>query len=102
MPKLIRLEAGQPVWAEDSFLTVLDEDPTPGQGGVILSLGRFQAEGPALLDAGREVGVRLNADEGVEQIVGDLPRLKVVALAFPKFRDGRQYSQAMLLRGRYG
>jgi uncharacterized protein (DUF934 family) len=102
MPKLIKLEAGRPAWAEDPFFDVADEDPTPGQGGVILSLPRFEAEGEALLDAGREVGVRLTADEPVEALQGVLDRLAVVALVFPKFRDGRQYSQATLLRQRYG
>lgn len=102
MQKLIRLEGGRPVAAEDPYLDVADEDPTPGQGAVILSLARFQAEGEALLAAGRDVGVRLNADEGVEQLAPWLDRLKLVALVFPKFRDGRQYSQAMLLRERFG
>lgn len=103
MPKLIKLDAdGVPAWAEDAFFDVQEEDPTPGQGGVILSYARFQAEGQALLDQGRTVGVRLNADEAVEALAYDLPRLALVALAFPKFRDGRQYSQATLLRRRYG
>ena len=102
MPKLIKLIQGRPDWADDAFLAVADEDPTPGQGGVILSLTRFQAEGEALLSAGRQVGVRLEADQPVEGLAYDLPRLAVVALSFPKFRDGRQYSQAALLRERYG
>lgn len=102
MPKLIKIEAEGPVWAEDPFFDVVDEDPTPGQGGVILSLARFQEEGAALLAEGREVGVRLNADEPVEALAEVLDRLAVVALVFPKFRDGRQYSQAALLRGRLG
>jgi uncharacterized protein (DUF934 family) len=102
MPKLIKLVQGSAAWAEDPFLDVVDEDPTPGQGAVILPLARFNEEGEALLQAGRDVGVRLNADEGVEQLAPYLDRLKVVALTFPKFRDGRQYSQASLLRQRYG
>jgi uncharacterized protein (DUF934 family) len=101
MPKLIKIEDGTPAWAEDAFLTVVDEEPTPGQGGVILPLARFQAEGEALLAAGRDVGVKLAPNEGVEEIAPFLDRLAVVALEFPKFRDGRQYSQASLLRERY-
>ena len=102
MPKLIKLEGGRPYTAEDTFVDVLDDDATPAQGGVILSFARFQAEGEALLGEGRAVGVRLNPDEAVEALAYDLPRLAVVALVFPKFRDGRQYSQATLLRERYG
>ena len=102
MPKLIKLEDGRPAWAEDAFLVVADEDPTPGQGGGILSLARFQAEGETLLAAGRAVGVKLEADQAVEGLAYDLPRLAVVALNFPRFRDGRQYSQAAVLRQRLG
>jgi uncharacterized protein (DUF934 family) len=102
MPKLIKLEAGRPVAAEDPYFDVLEEEPTPGQGAVILSFARLQAEGEDLLASGRTVGVRLNADEAVEALEPWLDRLSLVALAFPKFRDGRQYSQATLLRQRYG
>jgi uncharacterized protein (DUF934 family) len=69
---------------------------------VILSLTRFQAEGAALLGAGRAVGVRLKSDEAVETLEADLPRLALVALEFSKFRDGRHFSSAALLRQRYG
>jgi uncharacterized protein (DUF934 family) len=101
MPKLIKFEAGVPAWVEDAFLDVADEDLTPGQGAVILSLARFQAEGADLLASGREVGVKLQAGELVEEIAGALPKLALVALDFPKVRDGRQYTEAALLRGRY-
>jgi uncharacterized protein (DUF934 family) len=67
-----------------------------------VSLARFQAEGDAWLSSGRKLGVRLQPDEAVEGLVYDLPRLSLVALVFPKFRDGRAYSSASLLRERYG
>jgi len=69
---------------------------------VIISLTRFQSEGERLLSESRLVGVRLESHEEVEALAYDLPRLAVVALAFPKFSDGRPYSYARLLRDRYG
>lgn len=102
MPTLIRLEAGAFVEAPDVFTTVGADEPIPAEGAVILPLARFEAEGAALLDEGRPVGVLLQADEAVEGLAYDLPRLAVVALAFPKFRDGRAYSAAALLRTRLG
>jgi uncharacterized protein (DUF934 family) len=51
--------------------------------------------------AGMAVGLRLANDQDVEDIVADLPRLSLVALHFPKWVDGRAYSQARLLRSRY-
>ncbi len=48
------------------------------------------------------LGVWLNSDEEVEAIADDLEHFKVVALNFPVFSDGRSYSNARLLRDRYG
>ena len=102
MPKFIRFEDGKAAWVDDAFVSVPDEEPTPGHGGVILSLQRFQAEGEALLAAGRPVGVRIKSDEQVEVLAYDLPQLALVALEFPKFRDGRAFSWARMLRTRLG
>jgi uncharacterized protein (DUF934 family) len=50
---------------------------------------------------GMPVGVLLSNDIEVSEIAADLPRLALVALQFPKWVDGRAYSQARLLRSRY-
>lgn len=57
----------------------------------------FRAQWPA----GMAVGVSLANDFDVEGIAADLPRFSLVALQFPKWVDGRAYSQAHLLRSRY-
>jgi uncharacterized protein (DUF934 family) len=102
MPTRIKVtEGGYMAPVEDAFTTVADDQDIP-QGDVILSLSRFQAEGDRLLSEGRAVGVRLKTDEEVEALAYDLPRIAVVALEFPKYRDGRQYSNARVLRERYG
>jgi uncharacterized protein (DUF934 family) len=100
MPKLIKATYGGLTLAEDIFIDVADEDEIP-EGPVIISMTRFQAEGDALIGANRPVGVRVNSDEAIEDLAYDLPRIAVVALVFPKFRDGRHYSSARLLRERY-
>jgi len=103
MPRLIKLTDGVAAYADDSFVHVTDEDAIPEAGDVILSLTRFQAEGDALLSSNsRKVGVRIESNEEVEALAYDLPRLAVVAVAFPKFRDGRAYTSARLLRERLG
>lgn len=102
MPKLIELANGQAQWAQDAFVHVTDEDVIPESGDVILSLARFEAEGDALLASNsRRVGVRIEADQEVEVLAYDLSRIAVVALAFPKYRDGRAYTSARLLRERF-
>jgi uncharacterized protein (DUF934 family) len=100
MPKLIKATDGGLIEAEDVFIDVADEDEIPA-GPVIISMTRFQAEGDALIGANRPVGVRVQSGEAIEDLAYDLPRIAVVALVFPKFRDGRHYSAARLLRERF-
>ena len=47
------------------------------------------------------VGVRVPNDTDIESVADELPRLALVALDFPKWTDGRAYSQAHLLRARF-
>jgi uncharacterized protein (DUF934 family) len=101
MPTLVKWRDGRAHLAEDAFTAVADEADIP-PGDVIVSLARFQQEGERLLGEGRSVGVRVEASEAVEDLAYDLPRLAVVALSFPKYRQGQAYSSAMLLRERYG
>jgi uncharacterized protein (DUF934 family) len=101
MPRLIRWPGGVAAWAEDAFTQVDDDEGVP-QGDVIVSLARFQREGRTLLAQGRGVGVILRPDEAPETLIIDLPRLSVLALSFPKFRDGRPYSAARVARERLG
>ena len=69
---------------------------------LLVSFARFQADGDRWLTEGRRVGVVLSPAEPVEGLAYDLPRIALVALDFPKFRDGRAFSAAALLRERYG
>ena len=57
----------------------------------------FRAQWPP----GMPVGVVLANDAEVKEIAADLPRLSLVALNFPKWVDGRAYSQAHTLRSRH-
>ena len=101
MPTRIKLTDGHMAALPDPF-TYVDDEAELVPGDVILSLTRFQNEGDRLLSEGRSIGVRLKSDEEAEALAYDLPRLSVVALEFPKFRDGRAYSNARILRERYG
>ena len=44
------------------------------------------------------VAVRIEAGDDVRQILGSLDRLRLVEIDFPKYRDGRGYSAARILR----
>jgi uncharacterized protein (DUF934 family) len=86
----------------DEFAHVADGAELPAHGPVLIGLERWQAEREALLARGTALGVRLRSDQSPELLASDLPRLALVALEFPKFRDGRAYSYARILRERYG
>ncbi len=98
---LIRWRDGAASAARDSFIVLADDAPM-GDGDVVLSWTRFQTEGESLIAAGRKVGVRLTSAEAPEVLAPVLDRLSLIALEFPKFRDGRAYSAARLLRERMG
>lgn len=86
---------------EDRWQSIADEAELP-TGPVIVSLARWQQERSTLRERGEPVGVCLPNTANVADLVDDLPALALVALEFPKFADGRAYSQARLLRERYG
>ncbi len=84
---------------DDTYTLVTDDAPLP-QGAIIVSLKRLRAEGEALFARNTPVGVRLASDQSPETIGSDLERLSLVVLEFPKFRDGRAFSWARMLRTR--
>ena len=91
--------------AEDSFATVGEADSIPPDGpgalGVILPVSRLdEAMEPLRLEA-RQVGALVGVDDDLALLIPHLPRLAVVALRFDKYRDGRSYSTAVLLRTRH-
>ncbi|MBB3195043.1 DUF934 domain-containing protein [Roseateles terrae] len=51
--------------------------------------------------AGLTTGVLLPNDADVADLAADLPRLSLVVVQFPKWVDGRAYTQARLLRVRH-
>jgi uncharacterized protein (DUF934 family) len=85
-----------------SFADVSAAESVPPAGAVIVSLAQWQAQRDALLARGTPLGIRLHSDQAPQLIAEDLPHFALVALEFPKFRDGRAYSYARLLRERYG
>lgn len=87
---------------DDPYAAPADDAPLPAAGAVLVPLARWQSDRDALLARTDALGVRLKSDESPELIADDLGRLALVALEFPRFRDGRAYSWARILRERYG
>ena len=87
---------------EDRWLHVADDEALPADGGIIVSLARWEADQDLLRGRNSALGIRLKSDERPAAIAADLDRFELVALEFPAFKDGRAYSAARLLRERYG
>ena len=97
MTKLIKSGA----YAQDGFVPVADDAALP-DGAVIVSLARFQKDRDALLARNTPIGVKLQANENPELLGTDVNHFSLIALEFPKFRDGRAFSWARMLRTRLG
>ncbi len=52
----------------------------------------------AFLDQSNATAVRLEPDDDARALIPFLDRLTLIEIAFPKFRDGRGYSSARILR----
>lgn len=93
----------------DQWHTVGGEDGPmshpPIKSHSLLTLGQWHAvreQWPAKgSEAHKPVGVILPNDSDIEVLEQDLAKLDLVVLQFPKWTDGRAYSQARILRARY-
>jgi uncharacterized protein (DUF934 family) len=83
---------------EDRYIRVADDAPLPEGVPVIVSAKRFLSEADALSSRDGSLGVSWPNDRRVAELKPWLGRLVLISLDFPKFRDGRAYSQARLLR----
>jgi len=72
------------------------------KGDICVSLARWQQIKPELLSHTGKLGVRIGPADSVAELADDLPKLDLIELDFPDFADGRLFSHAWLLRGRYG
>ena len=93
------VKSGQVV--ADDYIRVSDDAPIPDDLPVIVSAARLIAEADAILRRQAPTGVLWPNNRRVAELAPHLDRLALVALEFPKFRDGRAYSQARLLRETY-
>lgn len=69
---------------------------------VMLPLSVWLARKAEILSRGQPIGIWLESSEDPEAIAGDLAHFALIGVDFPKFTDGRSYSNARLLRERYG
>lgn len=89
---------------DDWSVLQLQEGETPESvvvpaGKTLVPLAVWQVQ-RAAIEARGDIGVWLASDERPEVLKGDVAKLPVIAVDFPKFADGRGYSIAYNLRAR--
>jgi uncharacterized protein (DUF934 family) len=87
---------------EDPYLRVLDDAPIPDDVSVLIPAARFLADAAEITRREAKTGVIWPNNRKISELEPHLGALALVALVLPNFRDGRAYSQARLLRERYG
>ncbi len=89
--------------AADPFVYVEGDEPVPADVPAIVSADwLLSASQPEIQGRSAPLGVLWPNDRAEQDLQPFLPFLSLVALEFPVFRDGRAYTQARLLRERYG
>jgi uncharacterized protein (DUF934 family) len=88
--------------AEDLYRRLPDDAPLPDEGAVLVSADRLLADTDAMIRHQGALGVLWPNDRSLSELAPHLDRLALIVLGFPSFRDGRAYSQARILRERYG
>jgi uncharacterized protein (DUF934 family) len=85
---------------EDTFTTLAD-DAELASGDISVSLARWKRDRELLLAHPGKLGVRIQANDTVSELADDLKHIHLIELDFSEFADGRLFSHAWLLRGRY-
>lgn len=87
---------------EDAWVKLPDGATLPDGLPVLVSHARWEAEKMILHKRDAPLGIALPNSLDVLTFGNEAERFDLIALAFPKFSDGRAYSQARLLRERFG
>ncbi len=89
--------------AADHWLFLQDDEPLPDhKDAIAVSISRWLTQGDAFLAHSGRKGVVLSNTQDVSVLREDLDQLDLICIDFPTAVDGRGYSQARLLRTRYG
>jgi uncharacterized protein (DUF934 family) len=86
---------------EDEWRHLEDDEAASDSDPVTVSFARWKKASETLRTRNGKLGLRLPNDAAPEEIADDIDRFALIVLSFPKFTDGRAYSQARLLRDRY-
>ncbi len=85
---------------ENTWQYIADNDELK-TGDISVSFARWQADKKQLMAHDGKLGIRMSTTDSADELANDLEKFQLIELDFPDFADGRLFSQAWLLRGRY-
>ncbi|MBL4907737.1 MAG: DUF934 domain-containing protein [Sneathiella sp.] len=90
--------------AADTFtpFTGLEDADSLPTGDIYVPFEEWKNRRQDMLKRNGRLGVILSNTDDVSELEADLERLDLIVLEFPKMSDGRAFTQARLLRERYG
>ena len=103
MPLIKLTQKGAEAIAQSwTFMSLENMDETPPEGlGVTMPLAHYLDDSVQPIGT-NSVGVRPAPDDDASLLEPHLESLQLIEITFPKYVDGRGFSQAQLLRRRYG
>jgi uncharacterized protein (DUF934 family) len=87
---------------DDPWRALADDEPVPEGNHFIVSHARWLKERETLAALPVALGLRLPNNVQPASLGTEFDRFDLIVLTFPRFTDGRAYSQARLLRSRFG
>lgn len=86
---------------EDAWLSIGDDAPLQS-GSILISHARWQGDRASLIQRNAPLGIIIPNAVDIVDFGPEAHHFGLIVLQFPKFSDGRAYSQARLLRERFG
>ena len=85
----------------DPWVYVADTEPVPDAGDIVVGFARYDRDSYDYGKRSGRLGLRIDPEDDLLQVITHLPKVDLVAINFPKFGDGRGYTKARLLRERF-
>lgn len=85
---------------EDTWTFINRETELPSSGCITVPLAKLTEDTDSLLARNQQIGVRLTPADDPHDLTPFLDRIALIEIDFPKYTDGRGFSQAQLLRRR--
>lgn len=86
----------------DEWRALPSDGIAPDIGDIVVSLERWHGDRHLLLNRKGRLGIELRSDDDPAPLQHDLRHFSLIVLHYTSFVDGRHYSNAKLLRDRYG